>query len=69
MYSLASFSISDMIECASDLRKLGAEVLSARDVLQTLVVKDRDVQAADGGWKAEVFGTSNPNLRPYPLQP
>jgi two-component system, NtrC family, sensor kinase len=34
MYSLASFSISDMTECASDLRKLGAEASSSQDVAQ-----------------------------------
>jgi hypothetical protein len=34
MYSLASFSISDATECASELRKLGAGASSAQDVAQ-----------------------------------
>ncbi len=34
MYSLASFSISDMTECASELRKLGAGASSVEDVAQ-----------------------------------
>jgi two-component system CheB/CheR fusion protein len=50
VYSLVSFSISDMTECASELRKLGAEPSSAQDVLQTLVAKERDVQVTDGSW-------------------
>ena len=37
MYSLASFSISDMTECASELRKLGAGASSAQDVAQRIV--------------------------------
>lgn len=36
MYSLASFSISDMTECASELRKLGAGASSAQDVAQRI---------------------------------
>ena len=36
MYSLASFSISDMTECASELRKLGAGATSAQDVAQRI---------------------------------
>jgi PAS domain S-box-containing protein len=36
MYSLASFSISDMTECASDLRKLGVGALSMQDVAQRI---------------------------------
>jgi PAS domain S-box-containing protein len=36
MYSLASFSISDMTECASELRKLGAGALSTQDVAQRI---------------------------------
>ena len=34
MYSLASFSISDMTECASELRNLGAGASSIQDVAQ-----------------------------------
>ena len=37
MYSLASFSISDMTECASELRKLGVGASSAQDVAQRIV--------------------------------
>jgi hypothetical protein len=37
MYSLASFSISDMAECASELRSLGAGASSAQDVAQRIV--------------------------------
>lgn len=37
MYSLASFSISDMTECASELRKLGAGASSAQEVAQQVV--------------------------------
>ncbi len=36
MYSLASFSISDMTECASELRKLGAGASSTQDVAQRI---------------------------------
>ena len=36
MYSLASFSISDMTECASELRKLGAGASSVQDVAQRI---------------------------------
>jgi len=36
MYSLASFSISDMTDCASELRKLGGEASSAQDVAQRI---------------------------------
>lgn len=36
MYSLASFSISDMTECASELRKLGAGATSAQNVAQRI---------------------------------
>ena len=36
MYSLVSFSISDMTECASELRKLGAGATSAQDVAQRI---------------------------------
>ena len=36
MYSLASFSISDMTECASELRKLGGGASSAQDVAQRI---------------------------------
>lgn len=36
MYSLASFSISDMTECASELRKLGAGASSAQEVAQRI---------------------------------
>ena len=36
MYSLASFSISDMTECALELRKLGAGASSAQDVAQRI---------------------------------
>ena len=36
MYRLASFSISDMTECASELRKLGAGASSAQDVAQRI---------------------------------
>ena len=36
MYSLASFSISDMTECTSELRKLGAGASSAQDVAQRI---------------------------------
>ncbi len=36
MYSLASFSISDMTECASKLRKLGTGASSAQDVAQRI---------------------------------
>ena len=37
MYSLASISISDMTECASELRKLGAGASSAQEVAQRIV--------------------------------
>lgn len=37
MYSLASFSISDMTECASELRKLRAGASSAQEVAQQIV--------------------------------
>jgi hypothetical protein len=37
MYSLASFSISDMTECASALRTLGAGATSMQDVAQRIV--------------------------------
>ena len=37
MYSLASFSISDMTECASELRTLGAGASSVQDVAQRVV--------------------------------
>ena len=36
MHSLASFSISDMTECASELRKLGAGASSVQDVAQRI---------------------------------
>ena len=36
MYSLASFSISDMTECASELCKLGGGASSAQDVAQRI---------------------------------
>lgn len=36
MYSLASFSISNMTECASELRKLGVEASSTQDVAQRI---------------------------------
>ena len=36
MYSLASFSISDMTDCASELRKLGGGASSAQDVAQRI---------------------------------
>ena len=36
MFSLASFSISDMTECASELRKLGAGATSVQDVAQRI---------------------------------
>lgn len=36
MYSLASFSISDMTECASELRKLGTGASSAQEVAQQI---------------------------------
>ena len=36
MYSLASFSISDMTECASELCKLGGGASSAQDVAQQI---------------------------------
>ena len=36
MYSLACFSISDMTECASELRKLGAGASSAQEVAQRI---------------------------------
>ena len=36
MHSLASFSISDMTECASELRKLGAGASSLQDVAQRI---------------------------------
>ena len=36
MYSLASFSISDMTECGSELRKLGAGASSVEDVAQRI---------------------------------
>ena len=36
MYSLASFSISDMTACASELRKLGAGASSVQDVAQRI---------------------------------
>jgi hypothetical protein len=36
MYSLASFSISDMTECASELHKLGAGASSTQDVAQRM---------------------------------
>jgi two-component system CheB/CheR fusion protein len=50
VYGLVSFSISDMTECGSELRKLGTEPSSSQDVLQTLVAKERDVQVTDGSW-------------------
>jgi len=37
MYSLATFSLSDMTECASELRKLGAGASSAQEVAQRIV--------------------------------
>jgi hypothetical protein len=37
MYSLAPFSISDVTECASELRKLGAGASSVQDVAQRIV--------------------------------
>ena len=36
VYSLASFSISEMTECASELRKLGAGASSAQEVAQRI---------------------------------
>lgn len=36
MYSLASFSVSDMTECASELRKLGGGASSAEDVAKRI---------------------------------
>jgi hypothetical protein len=57
MYSLVSFSISDMTECASELRKLGVGASSTQDVAQRIASYlfrqlGNDQNAVRGGWRA-----------------